>query len=327
MRPDANGATLRPHIIQDIYPEEDSDIPFSDITDNRQSLHADSFVGAIQPLPDTLQKHSPRSMHKSSEVAFPRYEGPASDHAESSRSALAPHHRPVSSPSVSESFIDQRWAREELYDAPLPARVLKARQQRPSLTPGFWAFWLGFLFPVLWIIGGWHFTNSGEQPPMFTFWEFFFNGGYWKMVCCCRRPGKVRKFERSARKEKTVDESLKLPRWIVEQQCSEGRLARLRDPKGSLRGISFGYPFVARPIQPSYSGKCSRAVVRMLGAPHRLFDRVYGVHLEEVRGQREIGRRMFDPWIQRCRYAVCYTSLLIWIGLCAGAALVIVFTR
>jgi hypothetical protein len=43
-----------------------------------------------------------------------------------------------------------------------------------SFTPAFWTFWIGFLFPVLWLVGGWHFTNIGEMPPKYTIWEWFF---------------------------------------------------------------------------------------------------------------------------------------------------------
>jgi hypothetical protein len=46
-----------------------------------------------------------------------------------------------------------------------------------DLTPAFWVFWLGFLFPVLWPVGGWHFTNLGEQPPKSSVWEWYF----WRM--------------------------------------------------------------------------------------------------------------------------------------------------
>jgi len=51
---------------------------------------------------------------------------------------------------------------------------------------------------------------------------------------------------------------------------------------------------------------------------------LYGVRLVEVRGRPESGRRMFDPWIQRCRYALCYALLLLAVGLCVACAWLIV---
>lgn len=116
-----------------------------------------------------------------------------------------------------------------------------------------------------------------------------------------------------------------LPKWIAEKQSSDDGRARLNDPKRSLRGISFGYPFIARPPVPkSESGLLSR-FMEIIEKPNRLLDQMYGVKLREVRGRPESGRRMFDPWIQRCRYAFCYGCALLAIGLCAASMYLIVF--
>ncbi|GLB39828.1 hypothetical protein LshimejAT787_0703380 [Lyophyllum shimeji] len=154
-------------------------------------------------------------------------------------------------PSVSESFIGRRWER----DAALGSGVVtfRAKRQWLTYTPAFWAFWLGFVCPFLWLIGGWHFTRFGEQPPRLTFWEFYFNAGYWKEKFCM---GKRRKTQQGGCAEaggteqtaKQQQQQHRLPRWVTEKQSSDDGRMRLQDPKRSLRGISFGYPFIPRPV-------------------------------------------------------------------------------
>jgi hypothetical protein len=71
-----------------------------------------------------------------------------------------------------------------------------------------------------------------------------------------------------------------------------------------------------------------KRIAEILSKPNRVLDMLYGVKLREVRGRPESGRRMFDPWIQRCRYALCYGMVLLAVGLCiASTYLIVVSTR
>jgi hypothetical protein len=232
----------------------------------------------------------------------------------------------IQPPSASESFITRRWDRDVALGPGIPTPTFRAKKQG-DVTPAFWAFWLGFLFPFLWLVGGWHFTHFGEQPPRLTFWEFYFNTGYWKEMCCGGR-NKKREMDHLKREGKKV-EPPPLPRWVSEKQSSELGRARLNDPKRSLRGISFGYPFIPRPVPMSrdetfFQGMVKR-ILHILGKPNRVFDQLYGIKLREVRGRPEGPRRMFDPWIQRCRYALCYAMLLLAIGLLVASTYLIVY--
>ncbi|KAF8878814.1 hypothetical protein CPB84DRAFT_1852290 [Gymnopilus junonius] len=296
---------------------------------------------------------------------------------------------PTPGSATGESFIHRRWDRDaalslgRISSSPATFRT-KGRSSRwpfrlfsssslsaasaSHLTPAFWAFWLGFVFPVLWLVGGWHFTNAGELPPKVTVWEWYFWNSHWsiegfrlmmeRLLLCCR----MRKIRRAnTHKEDTTvgaDHAQRrkgkrrsnphsnvragkiypaLPRWVAERQTTDDGRMRLNDPKRSLRGISFGYPFISRPpgSQDSFgiptpsaiaapSSPGLRRFLAILDKPNRLLDLMYGVKLTEVRGRPESGRRMFDPWIQRCRYAFCYGLALIVVGLCTASVYLIV---
>lgn len=241
-------------------------------------------------------------------------------------------------------FIHRRWDRDAELGSGAPISSEDCPTFRPksdfapmsSFTPAFWTFWLGFLFPVLWLVGGWHFTNRGEIPPKYTVWEWFFWKKGWrprrwlKAIQECFKPRPKRRMRRTdssgsnanARAGKVYPA---LPRWVAEKQSTDDGRMRLNDPKRSLRGIQFGYPFIPRygsghHMPPSFG--------RFLTAPNRVLDHLYGVQVREVRGRPETGRRMLDPWIQRCRYAFCYALLLLAVGLCtASIYLIIANTR
>ena len=305
----------------------------------RQSLHAESFVTAGEVELEPMGSESGETLHR----------------------------EPVEG--AGESFIQRRWERNEdlepgvggaLSSSPRTTTFRAKFESRwpfksgsSTLTPAFWTFWLGFVFPVLWLVGGWHFTNAGEMPPRCTAWEWYFWNRTWKWspkgwMRECFAKGRVRESEDSGirfgegqrRKRARRSSSVRkgkvypaLPRWVAEKQSTDDGRMRLNDPKRTLRGIQFGYPFIARPptSQHSYrSGSVSSRpmLMRILTAPNRVLDQLYGVQLREVRGRPESGRRMFDPWIQRCRYAFCYAMLLLAAGLCtASVYLIIVNTR
>ncbi|KAK0447071.1 hypothetical protein EV421DRAFT_2033492 [Armillaria borealis] len=196
----------------------------------------------------------------------------------------------------------------------------ETKPSRLSLSPACWAFWLGFLFPFLWLVGGWHFTNFGEQPPKFTFCEFYFNVGYWKVAYFCQG--------RRREKKKKGKESV-LPQWLEKSEQSN-EVARMNDASSSTRrGFLFGYPFVPRPTVPSGRRqgtfrRCRGMGMKMFSKCNWFFDHFYGIRLSEVKGRKETGRRMIDPWIQRCRYAFCYVVILFFAGLLAGAIYLLV---
>lgn len=244
-----------------------------------------------------------------------------------------------------ESFIHRRWERDAGLGSGAPIssedfHTFRAKSESApmsALTPAFWTFWLGFLFPVLWLLGGWLFTNIGEMPPKYTAWEWFFWKRRWNpkrwfkamreslFSCCRRRPRRrLRRANSSVSNARAGKVYPALPRWVAEKQTTDDGRMRLNDPKRSLRGIQFGYPFV-----PRYgSEQMPDSMVQILTAPNRLLDQLYGVRLREIRGRPETGRRMLDPWIQRCRYAFCYALLLVAFGLCATSIyLIIVNTR
>ena len=288
-----------------------------------------------------------------------------------------------------DSFITRRWERDAALGLSLSPTTFRERKHRffssnssfiTNLTPAFWAFWLGFIFPVLWLVGGWLFTNIGEQPPKSTVWGWYFwrmrNGwgfGWWRRAfagrwCFGMRKGVegLQNHKRGGSQEqqqmqiqmlqvpqrripprtrprtKSLSNSHSqlrsgkvfpaLPQWVAEKQNSDECRMKLNDPKRSLKGISFGYPFISRPpysqgstsLSSPPSSSVGRRVLMWIEKPNRVLDQLYGVKLREVQGRPESGRRMFDPWIQRCRYAFCWIVLVVAIGLCTTSAYLIV---
>ena len=317
---------------------------------DHESLHADSFVTATSK--DRVPGGSARQIGHEEEGDDDDDDGGDEKVSmyERRRNPSLPSIRSIRSQaqSTNESFIARRWERDAALGSGGAPPTFRAKRQWITVTPAFWAFWLGFLCPVLWLVGGWHFTHFGEQPPRLTFWEFYFNAGYWKEKLCGGRNKKRDLMVMNTNmgmgmgmgggegtgeggNSKAVCLGPPLPRWVAEKQASEDGRARLNDPKRSLRGISFGYPFISRPVRQchpergpkNWFARMFRAVV---SKPNRVFDYLlYGVKLKEVRGRPESGRRMFDPWIQRCRYALCYAGVLLAIGLITVSTYLIVF--
>lgn len=288
---------------------------------DRESLHADSFVTATSDdnvRPGQRRGNSARDIETVDKEFTPPSgrpgTGPETSSVRSGISRAMP-------PSASESFITRRWDRDVAL-AP-GVTTFRAKKQWINVTPAFWAFWFGFLCPFLWLVGGWHFTRFGEQPPRLTVWEFYF-------ACCGGRRRKEEVDHMKKEGKKAAVEPPPLPRWVSEKQSSELGRARLNDPRRSLKGISFGYPFISRAKQPTPEEetvfhKIVKRLFKVLGKPNRIFDQLYGIKLREVRGRPESSRRMFDPWIQRCRYALCYAMLFLAIGLLSASAYLIVY--
>lgn len=368
-----------------------------------ESLHAESFVTATTNDDNEDNEYDdydekPHEIGSVELTGLPKDKS-ASMHSSRTHTSQLPSttlYHSNSGNSTGDSFIIRRWDRDAALGLSLSPTRFRERKHRffisnssfiTDLTPAFWAFWLGFLFPVLWLVGGWHFTNLGEQPPKSTVWEWYFwrmgdLNGWWKRVfvewqCFGMRKGgrSVEGFKNHKRgnsqqqhqiqiqlqegpqkripRPRTKNYSFShsklrcgkvfpaLPRWVAEKQSSDDGRMRLNDPKRSLKGILFGYPFISRPPSSSQGSTLSsstplgssslsvtRRVLNWIEKPNRVLDQLYGVKLREVRGRPESGRRMFDPWIQRCRYAFCWLMLVVAIGLCtASVYLIAVNTR
>ncbi|KAF7319400.1 hypothetical protein HMN09_00278000 [Mycena chlorophos] len=185
---------------------------------------------------------------------------------------------------------------------------LRRRRQRLAFaTPAFCMFCLGFLLPPCWWIGGWYFTFFTEAPASRTMWEHYVVRTRWWALLTCgfgvtrtardastsadalddRNPGLA------ARRPKT----LLLPRWV-------------RNPSQTpaLDGIAYYYPFVSRP-SPKYI--TTGPPPRGFGFLHAYFDDMTRSRLRAVKLARETPRRIIDPWIGRCRRALCYWALVI----------------
>ncbi|KAL0946141.1 hypothetical protein HGRIS_012406 [Hohenbuehelia grisea] len=288
-----------------------------DSNTSRNSRHADSFVTCtdamespaadyeisldtpIGPANDVLvyptadarrgASHNAISVHSS--------EHSASTDPEAARqvpSADPSSAHPSSARSISSGFIYQRWERDvALGPGSVTFPRLKAKKQRFAYTPACWMFWLCFLCPPLWFVGGWYITIFAEA---YTFREPDEDWHWWGVR------------SRVSRKWKGKTRALELPQWVREkQQTSDGASSTGR----ALRGISYLYPFVARPIDPPpLQPSLGEKLLRTLGKVNRVFDRIPYVKLEVVDGEKETDRRMFDPWIQRCRYAWCWFFVL-----------------
>ena len=378
-----------------------------------ESLHADSFVTATTNSNEDEEEDE--DDHENDEKPTETAVGSTAQAKGASLHSTPTHTSQLPSTTISpsgsansatgggDSFITRRWDRDAALGLSLSLSPTKFRERKQhrffnpnssfitNLTPAFWAFWLGFLFPVLWLVGGWHFTNRGEQPPKSTLWEWYFwrmKGGWWRRVfveCQCIRRKKggggsegFKNHKRGDSQQQQQQQQIQiqmqegpprriprprtrssnsyshsqlrsgkvfpaLPRWVAEKQSTDDGRMRLNDAKRSLKGISFGYPFISRPPYPSQQGSTlssssstpplspsslARKVLVWIERPNRVLDQLYGVKLREVQGRPESGRRMFDPWIQRCRYAFCWMMLVLAIGLCvASAYLIVVNTR
>ena len=335
---DGNGPPLRPHrSVMGALPATPSSqgVPDNDELaayddHDLESLHAESFVTASEA---ELNGDMDISIHMPN-VILPSTPSQASVNLRSQELPLISHTHSTGS-SRAESRLESSSSRRRDRDASLESGVVTFRVRRQWIwstrTPAFWTFWLGFICPFFWLVGGWHFTRLGEQPPRLTCWEFYFWPGLWRRIlwrlgwCSAGKKMERKGVEPVGEVEGSTDThpQARLPKWVAEKQSSDDGRMRLNDPKRSLRGISFGYPFVPRPVERTsgesdmWCGSVGKRVFSTLGRPNRFLDRLYGVLLKEVRGRPESGRRMFDPWIQRCRYAFCYAILLLCIVLCA----------
>ncbi|KAJ7130182.1 hypothetical protein C8R44DRAFT_872019 [Mycena epipterygia] len=174
---------------------------------------------------------------------------------------------------------------------------LKRQQRFAFATPAFCAFWLGFLFPPVWWVGGWYFTLFAETPEQRTLWEHYVaETRWWAVLTCgrCVRRGTARQTGAASLKP------LLLPQWVGPNNTT-----------ASLKGISYYYPFVSRPAPGEMGHVTTGPPPPGFRRLHRLFDELTRSRLERVKLNRESPRRIIDPWIQRCRRALCYWCLAV----------------
>jgi hypothetical protein len=140
---------------------------------------------------------------------------PATFHFDENTEAGIERHASITSrarttSTVSESLA-RNWRRSGQYCGNAMASFPKLRESRfhKTITPACWMFWLGFVAPWCWILGGWYFTIRGETRPASS---------------------------------RTTRKKLPLPSWIMEKKVTGG--AELSEKEAALNGIWFGYPYV-----------------------------------------------------------------------------------
>lgn len=142
-------------------------------TNSSGSLHAESFVTA------------------SNSIHIPACDGPLNDLPLEPTYAVAPS--ATSSTLPVSRCGSQHLDRHGTFGSGGSLRL--KRQHFIFATPAFCAFWLGFLFPPVWWVGGWYFTLFAETPPQRTLWEHYVADTRWWAVLTCggqQRTGRKR---------------------------------------------------------------------------------------------------------------------------------------
>lgn len=175
--------------------------------DDGSSLHADSFISAESATP------SPPHI---TETGQPHVNHP---YSQAEQGNIRPHVS-RSTHSGSSSYVGRRWTTSLSFGSDL-LRFTKSResQETPKRpTPACLLFWVGFVAPWCWMIGGWMLTKSGETKT-----------GEGK-------GGKLR--------------PLILPLWNSKKKNSEKGVDK-GEAKEVVQGYGFGngYPFVAPSVE------------------------------------------------------------------------------
>jgi len=111
--------------------------------DDASSLHADSFISA--------------------QSAGQLDRNPYSQAEQGSIQSNTTHSIPDSR-SASSSYVGKRWTRSLSFgsDILLFSKSRESHQKQRHMTPAHMLFWLGFVAPWCWMIGGWMLTRSGK---------------------------------------------------------------------------------------------------------------------------------------------------------------------
>jgi hypothetical protein len=191
--------------------------------DDGSSLRAESFITAESAnIQSGGEQNSSRgrlsggknSSHSNGSISEPH---PRAEHT--SIQSIASQARSLRSTQASPtSFFERRWRRSELYGSGF-AIASFPKTPKPllgfSLTPACWLFFLGFVAPWCWMIGGWYYTIMGERRPKFG--------------------------------AKHGQNDLTLPMWMMTKGSLGG--VRLTEKEARSQGVWFGYPFVATSLQ------------------------------------------------------------------------------
>ncbi|KAL1731592.1 hypothetical protein EV714DRAFT_271617 [Schizophyllum commune] len=284
--------------------------------DTLASPHADSFVtaGSDRNRQSSLASilgidtdHSPTSAVTIKSLPFRQhdYEHEPSPLALNPADTLEEEkasHDTAASDEAMMRRIEHRW---DKVGADLPyvltaPRPPTARAHRRRWTPAQVLFFLGFLFPAFWLIGGWLFTLRGEIPA----------------YRCAPRDGAKRGsggsvFSCIRERRKKQPKELVLPRWR-ERADSPGLSMPVGEKETRKTGahVICRYPYV------------ERRVVADILTPSEA-----GVDAITVSARPEWTRRVIDPWIIRCRLALWYFSVLVFFGSAIAIVVMIVTTH
>jgi len=204
---------------------EGSSEGYTGVCDDGSSLRAESFITAESVNPQsgggaeqdsTAERLSGgrNSGQSNGSMCQPRSQA---EHASIPSIASQARSTRSSQSSSSISFFERRWRRSESYGSGLAiASFPKFSKSRlgTSLTPACWLFFLGFVAPWCWMIGGWYYTIRGQRRPRFG--------------------------------DKRGKKDLVLPMWVVTKKGFGG--VRLTEKEAHSQGVWFGYPFVATSV-------------------------------------------------------------------------------
>ncbi|KAJ7057077.1 hypothetical protein C8F01DRAFT_1372380 [Mycena amicta] len=274
------------------------------------SLHAESFITAksVRFTPDSEEDY-PEIEDLPDDVEACPAPTPASPDVSSTYNNIPCS--PQLTPAPPTPALDRHGTfGSNLTSTTMGSSLRRKRQRFDFATPAFCMFWLGFLFPPCWWIGGWYFTFFTETPATRTMWEHYVRSTRWWAMLTCGLG--VPSGDRGRDRATAADLSTVAPR-----RGNSKRLARpktlllprwVRNPTQlpALEGIAYYYPFVSRP--PGYI--TTTPTPRPFGFIHRYFDDVTRSRLEVVKVARETPRRIIDPWIGRCRRALCYWAVV-----------------
>lgn len=266
-------------------------------SEDQRSLHAESFVTAADNTPiRTANPFEPSTRdlaimevdRKSTDTVDTV---PPTNPFEDGDNASIPSNSDPSGSRLDMTYPDivGRWERDASLGTGLVTFPKPKEPHRFSFTPACWIFWIGFFCPPIWMIGGWYFTILGE-PPRLAWWTLW--SKEYEAAGCLRR--KKIGGSRKGHKE------LVLPRWVMEQSDAISQ-------QNALRGISFGYPFVPSSVDAFRSFELD-ANSMVSGSKTSWIHKIPGIRATSV-GPKEWGRfpssrRIIDPWIERCRFAL-----------------------
>ncbi|KAI0356923.1 hypothetical protein OH77DRAFT_1495181 [Trametes cingulata] len=195
--------------------------------------------------------------------------------------------RSASPSSVSESFLQKRWMKDKAFGSP---RFARPSSQRHKINASYACilFWLGFVAPWCWLIGGWLLTSSGdvgsdglsaETGPVLPLWHR-------------RRKGSAQGARDTSKRRAEV--AVPMPEKV---KAINGAAER------RIKAKSW-YPLVAPSLEslaPSSTGSVvsTRKLKRCLP-----------------------GSSTVDPWIQRCRIAAAASGVLIFAAFVVAIVLV-----